>query len=87
MSPPELNELTTTVYADARQIASEDCVNVRNRRLFTTLFLFLLIVELLNEERFAQLVSADEGFDRPEADEHVLDFPVLINLLRRADHC
>jgi len=39
MSPPELDELTTTVYADAKRIASEDCVTIRDQRFFTAWFL------------------------------------------------
>ena len=40
---------------------------------------------LLDEKSFAQLIAADERLDRAVAPEHVLDFPILIDLLRRKD--
>src|SRR5712692_5105970 len=45
-----------------------------------------LVSLLLDEERFAQLVPADEGFHRPVAAKEVLNLTVLIDLLRRADN-
>src|SRR6266566_903490 len=43
-------------------------------------------VLLLDEKGLAQLIATDKGFHRPIAAEEILDFPVLINLLRRAQN-
>jgi hypothetical protein len=43
----------------------------------------LLPVELLPEERFAQLITADEGLGAAIAIEKILDFAILVDLLRR----
>ena len=37
--------------------------------------------KLFYEERFAELVAADEGFDGSEAAEQVLDFAILVDAL------
>ena len=38
--------------------------------------------ELLNEQRFAQLVATDERFDGTKAVKKILNFAVLVNALR-----
>jgi hypothetical protein len=45
----------------------------------------LLPVELLPEERFAQLITADEGLGTAIAIEKILDFAILVDLLRGAN--
>jgi hypothetical protein len=42
----------------------------------------LLPVELLPEECFAQLIAADEGLGAAIAMEKILDFAILVDLLR-----
>jgi hypothetical protein len=88
MSPPELDELTALVYADAKVNASEKkekkqtedqaAVEPLPARLLASL---CGLFALLNEESFAQLIAANERFHRTEAAKQVLNFTVLVDLL------
>ena len=84
MIPPELRELTPSLYSSDSLNASEELVDTRYPQFVFTLKYSYIV--LLDEERFAQLVSADERFHRPVAAKEVLDLTVLINLLRREDN-
>src|SRR6267143_243411 len=84
MIPPELRELTPSLYSSDSLTASEDLVDTRYPQFVFTLKYSYIV--LLDEERFAQLVPADERFHRPVAAKEVLNLTVLIDLLRRADN-
>src|SRR6266480_1279336 len=78
MFPPELVELTSFLYSQKLLDAREKLANP------PTLSHRAAGVLLLDEKGLAQLIATDKGFHRPIAAEEILDFPVLINLLRRA---
>src|SRR3989441_11172751 len=84
MVPPELGELTSCLYSFNSSNASEERVNEGERAIPTALKQIQSPV-LLDEEGFAELIAANKRFHGPEAGEEVLDLPVLIHLLRRAD--
>jgi hypothetical protein len=83
--PPELRELTPRFYALDLSNASEELVNIRNPQMSRRRSSKDTPIELLDEERFAQLVAAHERFHRPVAAKEVLNLAILINLLRRTD--
>src|SRR5207247_2721933 len=80
MFPPELVELTSFLYSQKLLDAREKLANP------PTLSHRAAGVLLLDEKGLAQLIATDKGFHRPIAAEEILDFPVLINLLRRAQN-
>jgi hypothetical protein len=79
MSPPELIELSSPMYALTLRFASEECVNTR--KLPGLHFLYLSFS--LDEKSFPKLITANERFHRAESDEQVLYFAILVDLLRR----
>jgi hypothetical protein len=84
MSPPELLELTSNYYAAESRNASEEMEKLRYPQL---LKIDEIRKDLLDEKRFAELVAADERLHGAIAAEEILDFAILVDLLRRAKHC
>jgi len=75
---PKLCELTAMVYARLKDNARGNW----GRETALGLRKFLVIC-LLHEERFAQLIAADERLHGTEPVEEILNFPVLVDALRR----
>src|SRR5438874_4651994 len=84
MFPPELLELTPCLYSSKPFEARENLANlamVRRLPAEATKDVSLLFYE----QSLAKLVTADKRFHGSIAAEEILNFPVLINALRRAD--
>jgi hypothetical protein len=83
MSPPELNELSSPVYSLFSSIASEEWVNTQiPQRALSSAAQGILF----NEKSFPKLIPAYERLHRAESAEQVLDFAVLVHLLRRTQY-
>ena len=100
MSPPELVELTPRLYASEMRNASEKTENPKIQAMLIRTEMMedfaktadlrrcadsrCAGAKLLDEEGFAQLVAADEGFHGAKTAEEILNFAILKNFLRGA---